>query len=49
MIESRCFGFVEFNDFVDARTLIKDIPHKIDGKIVECKLAVPKDLSRDDK
>jgi len=47
--QSRCFGFVEFNEFVDARQLINNQPHFIDGKVVECKLAVPKDPIKDDK
>ena len=49
ILESRCFGFVEFNEFVDARQIINQQPHYIDGKVVECKLAVPKDPIKDDK
>ena len=40
---------MEFNEFVDARQLINNQPHFIDGKVVECKLAVPKDPIKDDK
>jgi hypothetical protein len=34
---------------VDTRSLIQDLPHIIDGKEVECKLAVPKDPPKDEK
>ena len=48
-IESRCFGFIEFKQGVDIDELLRDLPHIIDGKEVECKLAVPKDPPKDDK
>ena len=48
-VESRCFGFIEFMSGVDTVSLIQDLPHIIDGKEVECKLAVPKNPPKDDK
>ena len=45
-IESRRFGFVEIDEIYNLNSndlLGIDNPHIIDGKIVECKLAVPKD------
>jgi hypothetical protein len=34
---------------VDTSAMLKDLPHIIDGKEVECKLAVPKDPPKEDK
>ena len=46
-VESRCFGFIEFDERVDTQSLIEDVPHVIDGKVVDCKIAVPKNTSKD--
>lgn len=48
-LESRCFGFIEFNAEVDTQMLVDHLPHVIDGKTVECKLAVPKNNKDSDK
>jgi RNA-binding protein Musashi len=40
---SRGFGFVTFTDPLTADMILKKGPHIIDGKQVECKLAIPKD------
>ena len=48
-LESRCFGFIEFNAEVDTQMLVDNLPHIIDGKTVECKLAVPKRDKESDK
>lgn len=48
-LESRCFGFIEFNAEVDTQMLVENLPHVIDGKTVECKLAVPKNNKDSDK
>ena len=49
ILESRCFGFIEFNAEVDTQMLVDNLPHVIDGKTVECKLAVPKNNKGSDK
>ncbi len=40
---SRGFGFITFQERSAAETVIKNQPHAIDGKAVECKMAIPKD------
>ena len=40
---SRGFGFITYRDTKNIDNLLNDQPHIIDGKKVECKLAIPKD------
>ena len=40
---SRGFGFITFKDSSNIENLLKGQPHIIDGKQVECKIAIPKD------
>lgn len=40
--KSRCFGFVTMRKEAQAKSILKQEPHYLDGKEVECKLAVPK-------
>ena len=47
--QSRCFGFIEFNADIDTQMLVDHLPHIIDGKTVECKLAVPKNKKDSEK
>jgi RNA-binding protein Musashi len=39
--QSRCFGFVTFQDLATAQDVVLRKFHSLDGKAVECKLAVP--------
>jgi hypothetical protein len=39
--QSRCFGFVTFQDLPTAQDVVLRKFHSLDGKAVECKLAVP--------
>jgi RNA-binding protein Musashi len=39
--QSRCFGFVTFQNLADAQDVVLRKFHSLDGKAVECKLAVP--------
>ena len=49
IIESRCFGFVEFSIVFNVNDLINDSPHFIEGKQIECKIATPKEDLRDER
>jgi heterogeneous nuclear ribonucleoprotein A1/A3 len=40
---SRGFGFITFYDNTKVDLVLKGQPHVIDGKAVECKIAIPKD------
>jgi len=40
---SRGFGFITFKDSLNIENLLKDQPHYLDGKQVECKIAIPKE------
>lgn len=42
--EPRGFGFVIFQDAQGVENVFTEATHMIDGKIVECKRAVPKDV-----
>lgn len=41
---SRGFGFITVEDFYKADSILKNQPHIIKGKRMECKLAIPKDM-----
>ena len=41
--EPRGFGFVTFEDVEAVEYCLEELEHQIDGKIVECKRAVPKE------
>ena len=41
--KSRGFGFVTMKDPMKIEEILKNQPHNIDGKLVECKIAVPKE------
>ena len=41
--KSRGFGFITFKDVSSLKRVLQITPHIIDGKLVECKAAVPKD------
>ena len=41
--KSRGFGFVTMKDPQRIDEILKNQPHSIDGKLVECKIAVPKE------
>lgn len=43
IIEPRGFGFVTFEDISSVHAVLAVNEHYIDGKMVECKQAVPKD------
>ena len=43
-VEPRGFGFVTFRDRESIEKVMLANDHEIDGKKVECKLAVPKEL-----
>lgn len=41
--KSRGFGFVTMKDPIKIEEILKTQPHIVDGKAVECKVAVPKE------
>ena len=43
LTEPRGFGFVTFEDVEAVEYCLDELEHQIDGKIVECKRAVPKE------
>ena len=40
---SRGFGFITMKDPMTVENVLNNQPHLIDGKIVDCKIAIPKD------
>ena len=45
MLEPRGFGFVTFREIDSLDIVLAEASHVIDGKAVECKRAVPKELT----
>ena len=41
--KSRGFGFVTMKDLQRIEEILRNQPHNLDGKMVECKIAVPKE------
>ena len=41
---SRGFGFVTLEDFTKTEEILRSQPHLINGRKIDCKLAIPKDL-----
>jgi len=42
---SRGFGFVTMQDFATIAKIMKERPHSLDGKEIDCKEAVPKEAT----
>lgn len=47
--KSRCFGFITMKKESHSRNILRGEPHILDGKEIECKLAVPKNLQEQKK
>ena len=41
--KSRGFGFITMKDPLKTEEILKNQPHYIDGKLVDCKIAIPKE------
>lgn len=48
-IEPRGFGFVTFNEISSVEAVMAETNHYVDGKLVECKRAVPKEMLTTEK
>lgn len=46
---SRGFGFVTYNSVGEVDEAMRNRPHKLDGRAVECKRAVPREVSKPHK